>query len=88
MKLNWKWFLGIVLILVLIALPLVWRTFMPIGGYGMMRGYSYGMPMMGSYYGMMNPFGMWFLWLIPLGTFILLGFALGWMANQFTRRQN
>jgi hypothetical protein len=45
------------------------------------------MPMMGGY-GMLAPFGMWFMWLIPLGVFILIGFAFGWAANQFTRKTN
>ena len=88
MKLNWKWILGIVLILALIILPLVWQFFMPYGGgYVMMRGYRYGMPMMGGY-GMLAPFGMWFMWLIPLGVFVLIGFAFGWAANQFTRKSS
>ncbi|HUG33317.1 MAG TPA: hypothetical protein VMJ90_01005, partial [Anaerolineales bacterium] len=78
MKLNWKWILGLVLILALIALPLGWQFFMPYGGgYGMMRNYRYGMPMtlapgasagvggygMTPFHGALAPFGMWFMWL-------------------------
>jgi hypothetical protein len=39
-------------------------------------------------YNMIMPFGMWFLWLIPLGVFSLIGFAVGWAANQFIHKQN
>jgi len=87
MKLNWKWILGIIFILALITLPLVWQFFVPYGrGFDMMRGYGIGMPMMAGY-GMMR-FGMWFMWLIPMGAFILIGFAFGWAANQFTHKHN
>ena len=94
MKLNWKWIIGIVLILALIALPIVWQFFTPFGGgYSIMHGYRYGMPITGGYgmtsfQGTLAPFGMWLMWLIPLGVFILIGFAFGWAANQFTRKQN
>ena len=87
MKLNWKWIFGLFLIFALIMLPLVWQFFLPYGaGYGMLlRGYRYEMPILGGF-GMMMPSGMWFMWLLPLGVFILIGFAFGWAANQFTRK--
>ena len=88
MKLNWKWILVIVLILALIAAPLVWRAFIPFGGYNMMRGYGYGMPMMNYGYNMM-PFGMWFMWfmwLIPLGTLVLITLGIAWVAKQLTMK--
>ena len=91
MKLNWKWILGIALILILlIALPFVWRLIMPNSGYGMMMqgyGYGYRMPMMGYGYGMMMPFGMLFMWLIPLGTLILIALGIAWLVKQLTAKQ-
>jgi hypothetical protein len=89
MKLNRVWYVGIALVVVaLIAVPLIWQLLMPYGGYGMMgRAYLFGMPMMTSFQQMM-PLGMWFMWLIPLGVFILIGFAFGWAANQFTRKSS
>jgi hypothetical protein len=86
MKLNWKWILGITLLVAVITLPLIWQAFTPTTGSTMMRGYGYGMPMMN--FGMMMSFGMWLMWLVPLGAFILIGFAFGWAAHQFTSKQN
>lgn len=86
MKLNLKWILGIVLtLLVLFSLPPVWRVLMPFGGYGMMRGYAYGMPMMRFGLGMM-PFGMLLMWLIPLGILTLIVLAIVWLARQLTTK--
>ena len=87
MKLGWKWILAILLILALIILPLVWRFSLPMGNYPMLRGYGIHAPMMNGY-GMAGTFAMWFMWLIPLGVFSLIGFAVGWAANQFTRKSN
>jgi len=84
MKINWKWSLGIVLLLaVLFALPFVWRLFMPFGGYGMM-GYGWHMPMMGYGFGFM-PFGL-FMWLIPLGILILIVLGIVWLVKQLTQK--
>ena len=91
MKLNWKWILGIVVILAVIALPVAGRFFMPYsGGFGMMRGNGYGMhmPMAVYGYGMIAPFGMWLMWLLPLTAFILIGFAFGWAVNRFTNKSS
>ena len=88
MKLNWKWIPGIALVLIVLSsLPLAWREFMPSGGYGMMRGYShaYGMPMMRYGFGMM-PFGMLFMWLIPLGILALIVLGIVWLVRQLTAR--
>ncbi len=86
MKLNLKWILGIVLtLLVLFSLPPVWRVLMPFGGYGMMRGYAYGMPMMRFGLGMM-PFGMLLMWLIPLGILTLIALGIVWLARQLTTK--
>lgn len=82
MKNAWKWILGIVIVLaVLTLLPYLWRVLFPAYGYGMMGGY-YGYPMMGGY-GMMGftPFGMLFMWLIPLGSLALLVLGIVWLVN-------
>jgi hypothetical protein len=88
MKLNWKWIPGIALVLiVLFSLPLIWRVLIPFGGYGMMRGdsYTYGMPMIGYGFGMM-PFGLLFMWLIPLGILVLIVLGIVWLVRQLTAR--
>ncbi len=86
MKLNPKWVIGISLVLlVLFALPFLWRVFMPYSGYGMMRGYGYGMPMMNYGFGMM-PFGLLFMWLIPLGILTLIGLGIAWLVKQLTTK--
>lgn len=86
MKLNTKLTLGIALILIILfSIPFVWRVFMPYGGYGMMKGYGYGMPMMSYGYGMI-PFGMLFMWLIPLGLLVLIGLGIVWLVKQLTTK--
>ena len=86
MKLNTKWLIGIaVVLIVLFSLPIVWQLFMPYGGYRMMRGYGYGMPMMAYRFGMM-PFGMLFMWLIPLGLFVLIVLGIVWLVKQLTTK--
>jgi len=85
-----KWIIGIVVALVVLqfAMPFVWQLIFPgaYTGYGMMgRGYGYGMhmPMMG--YGLM-PFGMFFMWLIPLGILALLVLGIAWLVKQLTTK--
>lgn len=98
MKLNWKWILGIVLVLaVLFALPFIWRLVMPFDGYNMM-GYGYGfaqhMPMMRGYGGPMmggpgygfSPLGMVFGWLIQLGVLTLIVLGIIWLVKQLTAK--
>jgi len=86
MKLSPKWIVGIVLIVVvLFAIPFLWQVSMPLGGYGMMRGYGYGMPMMRYGFGMM-PFGMLFMWLIPLGLLTLIVLGIVWLIKQITTK--
>jgi hypothetical protein len=86
MKLNPKWLIGAALVLiVLFAIPFFWRLFMPFGGYRMMRGYGYGMPMMSYGFGMM-PFGMLFMWLIPLGILTLIVLGIVWLVKQLTTK--
>ena len=97
MKLNWKWIFGILVLVALFALPFIWQLFLPYGGYGMMgRGYGYGMPMtlapgasagVGYGYSMM-PFGMLFMWLIPLGTLILIVLGIAWLVKQLTAKSS
>jgi hypothetical protein len=83
MKLDWKWILGTILIL-LIALPFLWQLIIPNSGYGtMMRSYSYHMPMMGYSYGMM-PFGMILMWLVLPGTLTLIMLGIAWLIKQLT----
>jgi len=74
-----KWLIGIGIaigLIVLFALPFIWRVFFPVQGYGMMGGYGmhgFGFsPMFGGF-----GFGMFFMLLIPLGllTLICLGIA-------------
>jgi len=74
-----KWLIGIGIaigLIVLFALPFIWRAFFPVQGYGMMGGYGmhgFGFsPMFGGF-----GFGMFFMLLIPLGllTLICLGIA-------------
>jgi hypothetical protein len=59
------------------------------------RGYGYGMPMtlapgasagVNYGYGMMAPFGMFFMWLIPLGTLILIALGIAWLVKQLTAK--
>ena len=92
MKNSTKWIVGIVIgLVVLFALPFIWHLVFPAySGYGygmgMMRGYDgyYGhMPMMGYGYGFM-PFGMIFMWLIPLGILALIVLGIVWLVKQLT----
>jgi len=86
MKLTPKWIIGIVLgLVVLFAIPFVWQVWMTFGGYGMMRGYGYGMPMMRYGFGMM-PFGMLFMWLILLGLLTLIVLGIVWLVKQLTAK--
>lgn len=86
MKINWKWIVGILaLLLVLIALPILLRTF----GYdGMMGGYSgWRHPMMGGYGylpfgGMFMGFGMLLMLAFPLGLLFLVIYGAVRLANK------
>ena len=83
-----KWVIGMavaVIILVFVA-PFLWQLVFPgaYAGYGMMgRGYGMHMPMMG--FGFM-PFGVFFLWLIPLGILILIVLGIAWLVKQLTAK--
>ncbi len=77
-----KWLIGIgvvVGLLVLFALPFLWHAVFPAQSYGMWG----GMPMHGGMgpsgffpmFGGMG-FGMFFLWLIPLGLLTLIGLGI------------
>lgn len=85
-----KWIIGIIIALVVLqfVMPFIWQLIFPGAyvGYGMAgRGYGYGMhmPMMG--FGFM-PFGMLFMWLIPLGTLILIVLGIVWLVRQLTKQ--
>jgi len=86
MKLNSKWIIGSVFtLIVLFSSPFVWRVMVPYAGYGMMGGYGYRMPMMYSGFGMM-PFGMLFMWLIPVSLLILIVLGIVWLVKQITTK--
>lgn len=85
-----KWVIGSVVAVIVLGFvaPFLWQLIFPgaYTGYGMMdRGYGYGMhsPMMG--WGFM-PFGMVFLWLIPLGILILIILGIAWLVKQLTAK--
>ena len=91
MKMNWKWLVGITLILiVLAALPFVWQLIFPatnVYGYG--YGYGMHMPMMGYSYGYGTMvFGMLFMWLIPASTLILIVLGIVWLVKQLTAKSS
>lgn len=83
MKNNWKWFLGVaVVLLVLVALPFVFRSF----GYGMMGG-GWHRPMMGGYGfmpfgGFPMGFGMASMWVVPIGLILLAVYGVTRFASQ------
>lgn len=91
-----KWLIGIVVVLVLLqfAMPFVWQFLYPAAnGYGMMGGY--GMPMMrgfGFAGGMHMPmmgfglFGGLFMWLLPLGTLILIALGIAYLWRKLTEK--
>ena len=87
-----KWIIGIVIALVVLqfAMPFVWQLVFPgaYPGYGMMGGgYGYGMhmTMMGYGYGF-GMFGMFFMWLIPLGVLALIVLGIAWLVKQLTAK--
>ncbi len=82
-----KWTIGVVIgLVVLFLVPLAWRLVFPAYGFGMMSG-GYGhMPMMGGYgYGFM-PFGMIFMWLIPIGLLVLIGLGIAALVKYLTNK--
>lgn len=86
-----KWIIGIVLAVLALAFvaPFVWHLLFP-SYYGMMGGYGgYGMPMMGGWGGSFgfNPFGMIFMWLIPLGILTLIVLGIVWLVRNLTQKQ-
>ena len=87
MKFNWKWFLGIAIVLILLTVPMFLRFFItPFSGYGMMRGYGY-MPMMNYGYGMMSFFGMGLMWLTSIGGLVLIALGIVWLIKQITTKE-
>jgi membrane protein implicated in regulation of membrane protease activity len=77
MKNFWKWFLGIVLVLVLFFGPYLFALMFPAIGHG------YGM--MGSRGGFgFFPFWMGLMWLVPLGTIILVVLGAVWLVNNLS----
>ena len=87
MKNTWKWLVGIVAGLVLLfGLPLAWRLWASLGGYGMMGAYGGRLPFMHAGFGMMG-FGMLFMWLIPFGLLILIGLGIAWLVRSLQTRK-
>lgn len=85
-----KWVIGIVTAIVILQFfaPFLWQLIFPgaYAGHGMIgRGYGMHMPMMG--FGFM-PFGMFFLWLIPLGILILIVLGIAWLVKQLTAKSS
>ena len=86
MKNMWKWVIGILVVLVLFFGPYLAGLLFPGLGYG------YGMMGGGGYYGhggMMNgfgffPFGMALMWLIPLGTLVLVVLGIVWVVQRLS----
>ena len=81
MKTNWKWILGIAVVILLAIAPWLWMTFARPAAYPMMGYYPGHMLMMYGGYGMMG-FGMFLMWLIPLGLLILIGLGIAVLARQ------
>ncbi len=90
-----KWIVGIVVALVILqfAMPFVWQFIYPTNSFG----YGYGMPMMREYgYGMMGGYGMHmggfgffsgiFMWLLPLGTLILIALGIAYLWKKLTEK--
>jgi hypothetical protein len=88
-----KWIIGILVVLVILqfTVPYVWQLIFPATntfGYGMpmMRGYGYGfggglhMPMMGF------GFGGLFMFLLPLGTLILIALGIAYLWKKLTEK--
>jgi small-conductance mechanosensitive channel len=85
-----KWVIGIVVAIVILQFvtPFLWQLIFPgtFAGHGMMgRGYGMHMPMMG--FGFM-PFGMIFMWLIPLSILVLIALGIVWLAKQLTTKSS
>lgn len=83
-----KWIIGILAILVVLqfAVPFLWQWLFPAAnayGFGMpmMRGYGMHMPMWGFSF-----LGVLFMWLIPLGTLILIGLAIAYLWKKLTEK--
>jgi hypothetical protein len=85
-----KWVLvGVAAVILLFLAPFLWQLIFPgaYSGYGMMGGRGYGMhmPMMG--FGFM-PFGILFMWLIPLGVLALIVLGIAWLVKQLTAKSS
>ena len=86
-----KWIIGIVVALVILqfAMPFVWQLLFPTSfGYGMM-GRGYGLSMMGGYGMHMGGFGFFgglFMWLLPLGTLILIALGIAYLSKKLTEK--
>lgn len=87
MKNNWKWIVGVILLLVIMfALPFLWRAIFGYSYGGMMRSGSsnWGHPMMGGWGvgGLFLGLGMLLMWIVPLGLLFLIIYGAVRLANQ------
>jgi len=81
-----KWLIGVGIalgLIVLFFLPSLWQTFFHPQGFGMMGGYGRSPMMSGNGFSPMHGgigfgmgYGMFFLWLIPLGLITLIGLGI------------
>lgn len=91
-----KWIIGIVVVLVLLqfVMPFAWQLLYPADnfGYGMMRGgYGFGRSPMMGFGGMHSPmmgfgFGGFFMWLLPVGTLILIALGIAYLWKKLTEK--
>jgi hypothetical protein len=87
-----KWFIGVGVLIglvVLFLLPFVWHALYPVQSYG--YGMLGGMHMRGGMGSSFSPifggmgFGMFFLWLIPLGLLILIGLGIAALVKYLNK---
>lgn len=76
-----KWLIGVGIVaglLVLFALPFLWHALYPVQNYGMWGGMNMHGGMGSGFFPMHSNmgFGMFFMWLIPLGLLVLIGLAI------------
>jgi hypothetical protein len=77
-----KWLIGVLIVvglIVLFFLPFIWQALFPAQGYGMWGGMHMRGGMGSGFYPMFGSgmgFGMFFVWLIPLGLLVLIGLGI------------
>ena len=74
-----KWLIGIgvvLLLVVMFAMPFIWRAVNPAYGFGCFGGYGRSAMMGYPIRGGMMGFGFGFMWLVPLAVLTLLGLSI------------